>query len=126
MAKEFVLAIDQGTASTRAMLFNHDGTVAGVAQKEHRQIYPRPGWVEHDPREIWERTQVVVRGALAKGGIAPGDLAAGGITNEGGARLVWGRATGEPLYKAIVWQDTRTDAICNALAREGGQDRLRA
>jgi glycerol kinase len=125
-AARYVAAIDQGTTSTRCMVFDHAGNVVCFDQQEHQQIYPRPGWVEHDPREIWERTQAVVRGALAKGDIAASDLAAVGITNQRETTLVWDRATGEPLHNAIVWQDTRTDAICNALAREGGQDRLRA
>ena len=125
-AARYVAAIDQGTTSTRCIVFDHAGSVVCQDQREHRQIYPQPGWVEHDPREIWEQTRAVVRGALAQGGIAPGDLAAVGITNQRETTVVWDRASGEPLYNAIVWQDTRTDAICAALGREGGQDRLRA
>ncbi len=122
----YIAAIDQGTTSTRCILFDHDGNVVCADQREHEQIYPRPGWVEHDPREIWLRTQEVVAGALARGGYGPSDLAAVGIANQRETTVVWDRATGTPLYNAIVWQDTRTDAICRELAREGGQDRLRA
>ena len=122
----YIAAIDQGTTSTRCMIFDRAGAVICSAQREHQQIFPRPGWVEHDPREIWARTQEVVQGALAQGGIAASDLAAVGITNQRETAIVWDRATGDPLCNAIVWQDTRTDTICHALAREGGQDRLRA
>ena len=122
----YIAAIDQGTTSTRCMIFDRGGVVICSAQREHQQIFPRPGWVEHDPREIWARTQEVVAGALAQGGIAATDLAAVGITNQRETAIVWDRATGDPLCNAIVWQDTRTDALCHALAREGGQDRLRA
>jgi glycerol kinase len=100
MAK-YVAAIDQGTTSTRCMIFDHSGSVVCFDQREHEQIYPKPGWVEHNPDEIWECTQGVVRGA------------------------VWNKKTGKPVYNAIVWQDTRTDQICNALAADGGQDRFR-
>ena len=122
----YIAAIDQGTTSTRCMIFDRAGAVICSAQREHRQIFPRPGWVEHDPREIWARTQEVVGGALEQGGIAATDLAGVGITNQRETAIVWDRATGDPLFNAIVWQDTRTDTICHALAREGGQDRLRA
>jgi glycerol kinase len=121
----YVAAIDQGTTSTRCMLFDHGANIVALAQKEHQQIYPRPGWVEHDPLEIWARTQEVVRGALEHGGISPGDLAAVGITNQRETTVVWERSTGRPIYNAIVWQDTRTDAICRKLGKEGGQDRFR-
>lgn len=122
---KYVAAIDQGTTSTRCILFDHGGNVAAVAQKEHRQIYPRPGWVEHDPLEIWQNTQEVVQQAVSRLPSAV-DIAAIGITNQRETTVVWERATGQPIYNAIVWQDTRTDAICNDLAREGGQDRFRA
>ena len=122
---KFVAAIDQGTTSTRCILFDHAGNIAAVDQKEHEQIYPKPGWVEHDALEIWERTQRVVRGALEKSGADVADIAAIGITNQRETTVVWERETGRPVYNAIVWQDTRTDAICNELAREGGQDRFR-
>ncbi len=124
MAK-YVAAIDQGTTSTRCMLFNHAGQVVSVHQLEHEQIYPKPGWVEHNPMEIWERTQDVVRGALEKAGAKPGDIAAVGVTNQRETTIVWNPKTGQPYYNAIVWQDTRTADICNALAADGGQDRFR-
>jgi len=125
MAK-YVAAIDQGTTSTRCMIFDHAGSVICFDQREHEQIFPKPGWVEHNPDEIWERTQGVVRGALQKGGIAVADIAAVGITNQRETAVVWNKKTGHPVYNAIVWQDTRTDQICDALAAEGGQDRFRA
>jgi glycerol kinase len=125
MAK-YVAAIDQGTTSTRCMLFDHGGHPVSVDQKEHEQIFPKAGWVEHDAMEIWERTQSVVRGAVEKAGASKADIAAVGITNQRETAVVWDRLTGRPVYNAIVWQDTRTDAICNELAREGGQDRFRA
>src|SRR5512140_589805 len=124
MAK-YVGAIDQGTTSTRFMIFDHAGKVVSVDQKEHEQIYPKPGWVEHDAMEIWARTQDVIHGALSKANIAPMDLAAVGVTNQRETTVVWEKATGKPVYNAIVWQDTRTDQICNELAKDGGQDRFR-
>ncbi len=125
MAK-YAAAIDQGTTSTRCMIFDHSGNVICYDQKEHEQIYPRPGWVEHSPDEIWERTQSVIRGALSKGGLSASDIVAVGITNQRETTVVWNRKTGRPVYNAIVWQDTRTDQICNELAADGGQDRFRA
>ncbi|MGB9737165.1 glycerol kinase GlpK [Chloroflexus sp.] len=125
MAK-YAAAIDQGTTSTRCMIFDHSGNVICYDQKEHEQIYPRPGWVEHSPDEIWERTQSVIRGALSKGGLSASDIVAVGITNQRETTVVWNRKTGRPVYNAIVWQDTRTDQICNELAANGGQDRFRA
>ncbi|PWB68812.1 MAG: glycerol kinase [Anaerolineales bacterium] len=122
---EYIAAIDQGTTSTRFMIFDHGGNVIAVDQKEHQQIYPRPGWVEHDPLEIWERTREVMRGALAKAGCAASDIAAVGITNQRETTVVWEKSTGKPVYNAIVWQDTRTDGIINELAKDGGQDRFR-
>ena len=124
MAK-YAAAVDQGTTSTRFMVFDHEGRVVCYDQKEHEQIYPKPGWVEHDPMEIWERTQSVIRGALAKGNIDPKDIAAVGITNQRETTVVWDKTTGKPLYNAIVWQDTRTDTIINEFAKQGGQDRFR-
>lgn len=121
-----VMAIDQGTTSTRAMLFDHSGSVVGMAQKEHEQFYPKPGWVEHDPLEIWAATQEVIEKVLAETGISKEDIAAVGITNQRETTLVWDKTTGKPYYPAIVWQDTRTDMICNKLAEEGGQDRFRS
>jgi glycerol kinase len=124
MAK-YAAAIDQGTTSTRFMVFDHEGKVVCFDQKEHEQIYPKPGWVEHSPDEIWERTQSVIKGALQKGNIDPKDIAAVGITNQRETTVVWDKKTGKPLYNAIVWQDTRTDQIINEFAKQGGQDRFR-
>ncbi|MCS6841647.1 MAG: glycerol kinase GlpK [Roseiflexus sp.] len=125
MAK-YVAAVDQGTTSTRCMIFDHAGRVVAADQKEHTQIYPKPGWVEHDALEIWARTQEVIEGALRKSGIDRSDIAAVGVTNQRETTVVWEKATGRPVYNAIVWQDTRTDQICNELAQDGGQDRFRA
>ncbi|MDY6846467.1 MAG: glycerol kinase GlpK [Chloroflexota bacterium] len=124
MAK-YAVAIDQGTTSTRFMIFDHKGAVVGLDQKEHEQIYPKPGWVEHDPLEIWQATQDVIKGALDKYKIDIKDIAACGITNQRETTVVWEKATGKPIHNAIVWQDTRTDQICNELAKDGGQDRFR-
>ncbi len=124
MAK-YAAAVDQGTTSTRFMVFNHSGQVVCFDQKEHEQIYPKPGWVEHDPMEIWARTVDVIKGGLDKGGIDAKDIAAVGITNQRETTVVWNRFTGKPYYNAIVWQDTRTADICNELAKDGGQDRFR-
>jgi glycerol kinase len=124
MAK-YVGALDQGTTSTRFMIFDHSGNVIAVDQKEHEQIYPKPGWVEHDAMEIWTRSKEVIAGALAKAGIQPSDLAAVGVTNQRETTVIWDRTTGRPVHNAIVWQDTRTDTICNDLAKDGGQDRFR-
>jgi len=123
---DYAGALDQGTTSTRFMVFDHHGQVVAVDQKEHEQIYPKPGWVEHDANEIWERSQEVIQGALSKAGLSASDLAAVGITNQRETTVVWDRHTGEPVHNAIVWQDTRTDQICNELAADGGQDRFRA
>ena len=123
--KKYVAAIDQGTTSTRCMLFDHAGQVVAIDQKEHQQIYPQPGWVEHDPKEIWSRTQEVILGALKSSGLSHHNIAAVGITNQRETTIVWDRNTGEPIHNAIVWQDTRTDTICSELAQVGGQDRFR-
>ena len=125
MEKKYVAAVDQGTTSTRCIIFDRKGRVIGVDQKEHEQIYPKPGWVEHDPMEIWQRTQEVIRGAIANAGIDPNEIAAVGVTNQRETTVVWNRHTGKPYYNAIVWQDTRTDKICDMLAADGGQDRFR-
>ena len=122
---KYVGALDQGTTSTRFMIFDHAGAVVAVDQKEHEQIFPKPGWVEHDAMEIWARSQDVIKGALAKAGITAADLAAVGVTNQRETAVVWDRKTGKPVYNAIVWQDTRTADICAALAADGGSDRLR-
>src|SRR5215510_7884184 len=124
---KYVAAIDQGTTSTRFIIFDHGGNVVAVDQKEHKQIYPKPGWVEHDPLEIWARTEEVIQGALTKGNISSDEIAAIGITNQRETSVVWDRNTGKPIYNAIVWQDTRTDKICAELeALGGGQDRYKA
>ena len=122
MADEYVAALDQGTTSTRCMIFNHEGEVVATEQLEHEQIFPKPGWVEHDPKEIWQRTRQVIEGACGKAG---GTVKALGITNQRETAVVWDKNTGEPVYNAIVWQDTRTDKICTELESEGGQDRFR-
>jgi len=117
-----IAAIDQGTTSSRCMVFDHDGNVVSVAQKEHNQIYPQPGWVEHDPLEIWKNTQEVITQAQST---VDDPLSAVGITNQRETTVVWNPCTGKPYYNAIVWQDTRTKEICDALAETGGQDRFR-
>jgi glycerol kinase len=122
---KYVAAIDQGTTSTRFIVFDHEGSVVAVDQKEHRQIYPKPGWVEHDPLEIWARAQEVIQGALSRGNISPKDIAAIGITNQRETTLIWDKTTGQPIFNAVVWQDTRTDVIISKLAKRGGQDRFR-
>ncbi|MBA3630690.1 MAG: glycerol kinase GlpK [Actinobacteria bacterium] len=122
---DYVAAIDQGTTSTRCMVFDHSGQAVSADQKEHEQIYAKAGWVEHDANEIWERTQEVVRGALDKKGLGPDDIAALGITNQRETTVVWDKNTGEPVMNAIVWQDTRTDKICQELSKDGGDDRFR-
>ena len=124
MAK-YSAAVDQGTTSTRFMIFDHAGQVVGVDQKEHEQIYPKPGWVEHNPDEIWQRSQEVIKEGLAKAKVDPKDIAAVGVTNQRETTVVWDKATGKAVYNAIVWQDTRTADICNELAKDGGQDRFR-
>jgi glycerol kinase len=123
---DYVGAVDQGTTSTRFMIFDHAGAVVGVDQKEHEQIYPKPGWVEHDPKEIWQRTQEVIDGGLAKAKISASDLAAVGVTNQRETTVIWDKATGEPVYNALVWQDTRTQGVVDELSADGGQDRFRA
>jgi glycerol kinase len=122
---KYVAAIDQGTTSTRFIIFDHGGNVIAVNQKEHNQLYPKPGWVEHDPLEIWENTKAVMKSAMQESGLQSADIAAIGVTNQRETTVVWDKNTGAPIYNAIVWQDTRTDVICNELAQNGGQDRLR-
>jgi glycerol kinase len=121
---KYAAALDQGTTSTRCMIFNHSGEVVSVAQKEHEQIYPKPGWVEHDPMEIWARTQEVMDEALDSAGASADDISGLGITNQRETTIVWDRNTGEPVMNAIVWQDTRTDKLVDELARDGGQNRF--
>ena len=130
----YIASVDQGTTSTRFMIFDDAGAVVGAHQLEHKQIYPQAGWVEHDPLEIWARVQDVIKGGLAKADLTPNDLAAIGVTNQRETAVVWNPRTGQPYYNAIVWQDTRTDRICSELAKGpvlsgvegGGQDRFRA
>src|SRR5438477_10810988 len=114
-----VLALDQGTTSSRAIVFDHDGSIRASAQQEFRQIFPQPGWVEHDPTEIWATQSGVMHEALAKAGIAAHDIATIGITNQRETTVLWERATGTPLANAIVWQDRRTAFICDALRAAG-------
>jgi glycerol kinase len=120
----YIAAIDQGTTSTRCILFSHDG-IAAISHREHEQIFPRPGWVEHDPIEIWHRTEEVIAQAIRQANVRRGEIAAIGIANQRETTIVWDRETGQPLCNAIVWQDTRTKEICDSLARHGGQDRFR-
>ncbi|MEV4262382.1 glycerol kinase GlpK [Kribbella sp. NPDC049584] len=122
---DFVGAVDQGTTSTRFMIFDHSGNAVGIHQLEHEQILPQAGWVEHNPLEIWERTSSVIRTALNANNLQASDLAALGITNQRETAVVWNRKTGRPYYNAIVWQDTRTDRIASALEREGKGDVIR-
>ncbi len=122
---KYVAAIDQGTTSTRCMLFNHAGEPVGAHQLEHEQIYPQPGWVEHDPLEIWQRTQDVIAGALQDANMTAADIAAIGVTNQRETAVIWDKNTGQPYYNAIVWQDTRTDKICQELEGGVGQNRFR-
>ena len=122
----YIGALDQGTTSTRFIVFDRAGKIISLAQKEHAQIYPRPGWVEHDPEEIWRRTQQVISEAMQPRALRPQDLAAIGITNQRETTLLWDRKTGKPVANAIVWQDTRVESDVNEFARAGGQDRFRA
>lgn len=122
----YVGAIDQGTTGTRFMVFTRDGQVRASAYREHRQLYPQPGWVEHDPLEIWETTQAVIAAAMAEGRVAPGELAAIGVTNQRETTIVWDRATGAPLANAIVWQDTRTRELCRRITDDGFEPYVRS
>ncbi len=122
---DFVGAVDQGTTSTRFMIFDHSGNEKARHQLEHEQILPQAGWVEHNPEEIWERTQAVISGALDNAGLQSSDLAAVGITNQRETTVVWDKNTGRPYYNAIVWQDTRTDRIASKLERDGHGDTIR-
>lgn len=125
-ARRLIAAIDQGTTSSRCILFDEKAEIVAVAQKEHRQIFSRPGWVEHDAAEIWENVRDCVHTALSRAGISRHGLAAIGITNQRETCVVWDKATGKPIHNAIVWQDTRTEPIMAALAEDGGRDRFRA
>ncbi|MBU3867086.1 glycerol kinase GlpK [Streptomyces sp. 4503] len=121
----YVAAIDQGTTSSRCIIFDHNGAIVAVDQREHRQIFPKPGWVEHDATEIWAKVQAVVAGALARAGLRADQLTALGITNQRETTVLWDRRTGKPVHNAIVWQDTRTSGLCDQLGGEVGQDRFR-
>lgn len=126
MVDIYVLALDQGTTSSRAILFDHDGKPAAVSQREFQQIYPKPGWVEHDPEDIWGTQLTVARDVLNKAGVAATSVAVIGITNQRETTVVWNRATGRPVYNAIVWQDRRTSAMCDALKARGLEETVRA
>ncbi|OKL53341.1 glycerol kinase [Bowdeniella nasicola] len=123
--KKYVLAIDQGTTSSRAILFNHSGQIVSVGQYEHEQIFPRAGWVEHDPKEIWDNVRQAVATALSKASTNRHEIAAVGITNQRETTVVWNKNTGEPVYNAIVWQDTRTDKIVKELAGDEGPEKYK-
>jgi len=122
---DYIGAIDQGTTNSRFIIFDRSGRIVSTAQKEHRQIYPQPGWVEHDPEEIWRATQEVIQEAMQARSLRPADLAAIGITNQRETTVVWHRKGGKPVYNAIVWQDTRVAPMVAAFAASGGQDRYR-
>ncbi|MDR3326385.1 MAG: glycerol kinase GlpK [Rhodospirillaceae bacterium] len=122
----YIGALDQGTTSTRFVVFDHTGRIVSIAQKEHEQIFPKPGWVEHDPAEIWRRTEEVITEAMVAKGQRPSDLAAIGITNQRETTVVWNRKTGQAVYNAIVWQDTRVGDMVTEFTAKGGQDRYRA
>jgi len=122
----YIGAVDQGTTSTRFIVFDRGGKTIATSQKEHQQIYPQPGWVEHDPEEIWQRTQEVIATAMAQGGLKPADLAAVGITNQRETAVLWNRKTGRPACNAIVWQDTRVAGDVAKLTRDQGQDAFRS
>ncbi|GLW73310.1 glycerol kinase 2 [Kitasatospora phosalacinea] len=125
MTASHIAAIDQGTTSSRCILFDADGRIVAVEQQEHSQVFPQPGWVEHDAAEIWTRVRSVVRGALERAGLTAADVRAVGITNQRETTVLWDRHTGVPVHHAIVWQDTRTEALCRELGRNVGQDRFR-
>ncbi|MCU1547388.1 MAG: glpK, partial [Arthrobacter sp.] len=122
---QYVIAIDQGTTSTRAIVFDHGGNIVSSGQMEHEQIFPQAGWVEHDPAEIWNNTREVIGSALSKANLTRHDIAAVGITNQRETAVVWDKTTGQPVYNAIVWQDTRTQPIVDELAKDGGVERFK-
>jgi len=125
MASKFILALDQGTSSSRAIVFDHEGNICSVAQQEFTQHFPKPGWVEHDPMEIWSSEAAVIAQAITKVGVSGKDLAAIGITNQRETTIVWDAETGVPVYNAIVWQDRRTSAFCDSLKEQGLVDKIR-
>ena len=122
---DYILAIDQGTTSTRSIIFDKKGSIVASGQLEHEQIFPKAGWVEHDPMEIWHNTREVIGQALGKADLTRHDIAAVGITNQRETAVVWDKNTGEPVYNAIVWQDTRTQPIVDRLAADGGVERFK-
>src|SRR5438105_13681649 len=117
---QYILSLDQGTTSSRAIVFDHAGNIISIAQKEFTQLYPQPGWVEHDPAEIWSSQLSVAVEAVSKAGLKTTDMAAIGITNQRETTIVWDKETGLPIYKAIVWQDRRTAAYCDQLKQKAG------
>ena len=121
----YIIALDQGTTSSRAIVFDHEAAIVAVGQREFRQIFPRPGWVEHDPGEIWATQISVATEALGRAHLRPRDIAAIGITNQRETTVVWDRETGQPVYNAIVWQDRRTADFCDRLKRDGHEDFIR-
>ncbi|PPB49898.1 glycerol kinase [Arthrobacter pityocampae] len=125
MSQQYVIAIDQGTTSSRAIVFDHKGDIVSSGQKEHEQIFPKAGWVEHDPAEIWANTREVIGNALSKANLTRHDIAAVGITNQRETAVVWDKTTGQAVYNAIVWQDTRTQNIVDEIAKDGGVERYK-
>ncbi|HEY9535773.1 MAG TPA: FGGY family carbohydrate kinase, partial [Mucilaginibacter sp.] len=123
--EKYILSLDQGTTSSRAIIFNKTGSIVAVAQKEFTQIYPQPGWVEHDAREIWSTQASVAAEVVIKANLKSTDIAAIGITNQRETTVVWDRATGEPVHHAIVWQDRRTAAVCDGLRAKGADKIIR-
>ena len=123
MNQQYILSLDQGTTSSRAIIYNERGEICSIAQKEYKQIYPQPGWVEHNPMDIWSSQIGVASEVIAKFGIQPEDIAAIGITNQRETTIIWDRATGKPVYNAIVWQDHRTAEMCDEL-KKGGYSEL--
>jgi glycerol kinase len=121
----FILALDQGTSSSRSIVFNEAGQIVALAQREFQQIYPQPGWVEHDPEELWASQWATAREALAQAGLQARDVTAIGITNQRETTLLWNRRTGQPIYNAIVWQDRRAEPTCARLREEGLEPRVR-
>ena len=126
MQTKYILALDQGTTSSRAILFNKDGQIIATAQKEFTQFFPQPGWVEHDPKEIWQSQLDVAREVVAKVNIRPSQIEAIGITNQRETTVIWDRQTGQPIYNAIVWQDRRTASFCDQLKAKGHEDYIRS
>src|SRR4029079_18238653 len=122
----FILALDQGTTSSRAIVFDEEGRPRASAQREFRQIFPQPGWVEHDPQEIWISQRDTAREAIEQAGIEPEQIRAAGIATRRETRVLWARQPGEPLYNAIVWQDRRTPAQCSELRSSGAEETVRA